>query len=748
MDKKGTLAERYKIGDLILDLGTFQVSRESEVIELSRLSFRLLLALVRASPNVLGHDDLVEQVWASHFVSNETVTQRIKLLRQALDDSATEPRYIGLVRGEGYRMLAEVGRLPAVELSSSVPPGVGGRKKLRYALAFLSLVLAALMVVYLWTSQQQSGDPDAIDFSAQSSIAILPFINASKNPADTYISEGLGDELRDQLGRIAGLRVAARSSSVAFRESAADAVAISNRLGVEKLIEGIFRHAGDDLEVTLQIINGATGLQVWMQTYSFDIRDVLAAQQQMADELAQQLLPMKEQEEVTSVPVTRNLSAHDLILLARHYEQQVRNQPIVDQALLLKAIDMYRLAINVDPTSALAQCRLGGALLYLGDVEAAKGPIFESLKLDSDLSDVQYTLGLYYWKRGQPGSGAAYERAIQLNPNNADALSAYAMWRWHQAEADTPEPYFLRALALDPMLPSRYLDLGNYYGNAGRSEEALHVIDELRTRFDDNQTALMQARIYELTGDYESAIFWALRARELQPDNPEPRWMVAELYARIGDFQHANEFESSPGPGQLYWQRRYDDLIELAEDLLFEQPGDIKTAYVLARAYNAKGRFRQAVVLLERAGLPDTVYSDSRRADGVESMTVLADAYDALGEAEKAKEYSDWLITFFQKMSDSGFQKSWWPHLYQACALSIARRADEALEQLVLSTRSPGLPWYPFLRDSHCFMRLADNPAYGAIIEDMDQRMAGLRRDLPDKLTALDAVRTNVKPQP
>lgn len=748
MDKKVTLAERYNVGDLVLDAGTFQVRRESEVIELSRLSFRLLLALVRASPNVLGHDDLVEQVWASHFVSNETVTQRIKLLRQALDDSATEPRYIGLVRGEGYRMLAEVEHLPASEISSSVSPGTASRTKLRFELVYITLVLAALMVVYLWNSQQQSGDPEAIDFDAQSSIAILPFINASRNPADTYISEGLGDELRDQLGRISGLRVAARSSSVAFRESTADAVAISNRLGVEKLVEGVFRHEGDNLEVTLQIINGTTGSQVWMQTYSLHIRDVLAAQQKMADELVQQLLPMKEQEAVTSVPVTRNLSAHDLILLARHYEQQVRNQPIVDQALLLKAIDMYRLAVNVDPTSALAQSRLGGALLYLGDVEAAKEPIFESLKLDSDLSDVQYTLGLYYWKRGQPGSGAAYERAIQLNPNNADALSAYAMWRWHQAEADTPEQYFLRALALDPMLPSRYLDLGNYYGNAGRSEEALQVIDELRSRFDDNQIALMQARIFELTGDYESAISWALRASELHPDNPEPRWMAAELYAQIGDFQHANEFEPSPGPGQLYWQRRYDELIELAEDLLFEQPGDIKTAYVLARAYNAKGRFRQAVFLLEHAGLPGTVYSDSRRADGVESMTVLADAYDALGELDKAAEYSDWLITFFQKMTDSGFQKSWWSHLYQACALSIAGRDDEALAQLDLSTHSPGLPWYPFLRDSHCFTRLADDPGYQLIIEGMDRRMAGLRENLPDRLTAHETVKTNVKPQP
>jgi DNA-binding winged helix-turn-helix (wHTH) protein len=99
---------RYRVGDLLVDDAAQEVHRGTRHIELPRLSYRLLLALVEVAPGVLSHDAIVNKVWSGRIVSPEAVTQRIKLLRQALDDDAKAPRYVALVRGEGYRLLADV----------------------------------------------------------------------------------------------------------------------------------------------------------------------------------------------------------------------------------------------------------------------------------------------------------------------------------------------------------------------------------------------------------------------------------------------------------------------------------------------------------------------------------------------------------------------------------------------------------------------------------------------------------------
>ena len=308
-------------------------------------------------------------------------------------------------------------------------------KRITLAGACFLLVGATAGLFYLiYPSVIEQAQSEAVQQNAvravagPNTIAVLAFRNASANPDDLYMSEGLGDELRDQLGRIAGLRVAARSSSVIFRETKLGAVGISAQLGVAKLVEGTLRRQGDQLRISVQIIDGATGFQEWTRSYDRTAFDLLAIQQEIATEVVMQILPESDFSVAMSNPATTDVSAHDLMLLARHYFQQVRDNPVVDLQLLLRAIDLYQKATIVDPDSALAQSRLGAALLYLGDVESAEKPIFTALELNPDLSEVQYTLGLYRWRRLLPGVGEAHKLAIELNPYNAYALEAYGKW--------------------------------------------------------------------------------------------------------------------------------------------------------------------------------------------------------------------------------------------------------------------------------------------------------------------------------
>src|SRR5688572_1679776 len=98
----------YRFADLTLDVGRGCLERNGEPIQLGRLTYRLVLALVESAPNVLTHDELVRLVWGGRATSPETVIQRVKLLRDALQDDAERPRYVSLVRGQGYRLVAPV----------------------------------------------------------------------------------------------------------------------------------------------------------------------------------------------------------------------------------------------------------------------------------------------------------------------------------------------------------------------------------------------------------------------------------------------------------------------------------------------------------------------------------------------------------------------------------------------------------------------------------------------------------------
>src|ERR1700733_2859715 len=109
----------YRVGDLLIDIGRQRVTRESVELSLSALSFELLLALARAAPNVLSFDQLMERVWPGLVVTQETVSQRVKLVRDAIGDDSQSPRYIAGVRGRGYRMVA---RVTPVSPPTETPP--------------------------------------------------------------------------------------------------------------------------------------------------------------------------------------------------------------------------------------------------------------------------------------------------------------------------------------------------------------------------------------------------------------------------------------------------------------------------------------------------------------------------------------------------------------------------------------------------------------------------------------------------
>jgi TolB-like protein/Tfp pilus assembly protein PilF len=492
------------------------------------------------------------------------------------------------------------------------------------------------------------------------SIAVLPFDNVSRDPDDAYLSAGFSDELRDQLGRVSGLRIAARSSSVVVRDQAVDARTMSEILGVAALVEGSVRRSSNSLRISVQLIDGRTGIAIWSDSYDRRPQEFLTVQQIIAEEIVKNILP--EQREVVARTATRSASANELMLLARFYEQSVRDQPDVDVETLLEAISLYRQATNLDPQSALAHSRLASALLYLGDLSGAEAPIFKALSLDPDLSEVQVTLGQYYWKRGLRGARGAWERAIELNPNNADALAAYASHVWMQGYNEQPEVLYRRALELDPLSLSRLGDLGHFLAQDGRVEETMQIVrrvEELKELFDDVASRYLVIRLLELTGQLDESIALAITLRDSQPENPAHVWLLAELYAEIGDFDTALKLDPE-GVGVLFKMGNYEELVDIAELLMIDEPQDRYLRYLLAFAYNATENFEGAIRILESTGLPGTVIPESTEAMDIEGLVYLASALERAGNIALAREYAGWLDARHHVDNEN-----WWVHTYR-----------------------------------------------------------------------------------
>jgi TolB-like protein/Tfp pilus assembly protein PilF len=600
-----------------------------------------------------------------------------------------------------------------------------GRARVALSMGLLMAGTAGLFLLIqpsLRLQEESRGAPTEVP----NSLAVLPFVNAGQNPDDTWLSEGLSDELRDQLGRVSGIRVAARSSSVAARAQELDALAISERLRVAHLVEGSLRRDGDKLRVSVQLIEGKSGLVLWSRAFERGPRELVNVQQSIAIMLVQQVLP--DAGPITAEPATLDYTANELMLMARHKLQQVRDRQEVDIGMLQESVSLYRRATEADPQSALAHSRLADALLYLGDIEAAEAPIFKALTLNPNLSEVQNTLGSFYWAKGLPEVGTAFERAVELNPNNANALANNAYWRWFQKfSLDHVGEYFERALEIDPLSLERYAALGEFYGQVGRLEDMYGIIERVQELFDTADAYRLTGWLLELAGRLDQSVAWTLRARDLEPENPDHISKLAELYALMGDFDTAMRLEPEPGVGLLFLMQRYGALIEQAEFLVIERPDDVELRYVLAFAYNATGQFEAAVHILSTTGQPDTVLEERvRSAADMEGFFALVNALAGAGQTPLARELAGvFEVEVWTSVPD------WWNKAYMACALAVLGQDDAALDTLQKIEDSPRLAWLTVVRDSFCLQRFTREPGYLALIDHLQDRQREMRERLP-----------------
>jgi TolB-like protein/DNA-binding winged helix-turn-helix (wHTH) protein/thioredoxin-like negative regulator of GroEL len=553
-------ASRYRLEELLIDVGRRQVWRGDTEIPLPGLSFDLLLELVRSCPNLVTYDQLMASVWPGLVVSPETVTQRVKLVRDALGDDARSPRYVSGIRGRGYRVIGRVEALPDPSESPSL------RSKLWHprhmAMAAAGLVFVLVVIGWLASRRYASDESGEAAIPAQT-IAVLPFENLSGDPANDYLGDGLSEDLTDRLANVPGLRVSARVSSLYFKDRQETAQAIGRLLGVRHLVEGSVRKSGNSLRVTAQLIDTASGYHLWSGRFDRPFSDVLAIQEEISLAILEDLdvQVIDKARALVMQGATTSPEALDLYLKARKLDQ--RWQPDTNE----RAIEYYERAIALDPAFAAAYLRLADAIASRGqasveppsaesNVTLIEPYIRKAIELDPDSADAHAFLARNLLTRfDMEGMRREMRAAEDLNPSSELALyhltQLYAFVGWPPEKAIEYAEQWVR---IDPLNPWAACNVAIAQGYAFKFDDALQTMDRLIER-DPNFWVAHYVRTWPLLelGRSQDALASAKRAVELHP-SPETRGDLALVYARMGDSEKArevlNEIPDSRGTGQ------------------------------------------------------------------------------------------------------------------------------------------------------------------------------------------------------
>ncbi|OGU08233.1 MAG: hypothetical protein A2W29_04635, partial [Gemmatimonadetes bacterium RBG_16_66_8] len=399
--------------------------------------------------------------------------------------------------------------------------------------------------------------------TAARSIAVLPFVNASPDPDNEYLSDGITDELIAALARVEGLRVASRTSVFALKGKPQDVRAIGALLGTAWVLEGTVRRAGERLRITTQLTGTEDGRLLWSERYDRRLDDVFALQDELAQTIVRTLsaTSFAHLAEPVARRYTENVRAYGLYLKGR-FAWNKRTQEGVTEA-----IGYFEQAAAEDPRYALAYTGLADSYALQLDYrsvpvaegfERAKHYARKALELDEGLAEAHASLAwaLFIHDWDWEGAGRAFRRAIEVNPRYAPAHQWYSMLLTAHGRHEEALIEGHTALELDPASVSGRRGMGWNYYYARRWDQAIY---HLSRGIEMNPTAEESYRVlglaHGLAGDLPTAERVLREARELPGAGPYSVSALGWVLARAGKAAEARsllaELEASAGRGYV-----------------------------------------------------------------------------------------------------------------------------------------------------------------------------------------------------
>ena len=436
------------------------------------------------------------------------------------------------------------------------------------------------------------------------SVAVLAFANLSDDKGNEYFSDGISEELLNVLAKIPGLKVAARTSAFYFKDKNVPIPEVAQKLGVAYVVEGSVRKAGNQVRITAQLINAADGFHVWSDTFTRELKDIFAVQDEIAGLIAQNL--QLKMGGAPRVARTVDPEAHRLVLEGRYF-WNLRN----DEGFA-RAETAFVKAIEIDPKYAEAHSGLAGVCVIRGqyrvldgydanpaDTGRARAEAQRAIDLEPTLAEPHAVLGYgLLFENRLAESEQEFQRALALNPNDPVVRCWHANILTAMGRIDQSLPEYEKTAELDPLwfinyqVYLRVLVLAQRYGDAlnaatraaalrtetdifipslgyvaeaslalGRKDEAVETArqvrrnGELRPRWDADAHAifvLREAGFGREAEDYAKEVFARL---------PSASYMRGYILAALGHFDEALPFLEQPQPGSLpgiYWGTMWD----------------------------------------------------------------------------------------------------------------------------------------------------------------------------------------------
>jgi len=568
--------------------------RAGAVVPLNPKAFDTLLALVENRGSAVGKDELMKLVWPDAFVEETNLTQQISILRKALGDRPEGSSYIETIPKRGYRFVAA--------LNDRVPARKTRLNWLALA-ATLLLVTGACVVAYVLLSRTRPETPIP-------AIAVLPFVDMSAAKDGEYFSDGLAEQLIDALTRVPGLHVAARTSSFAFKGKQQDIREIGTKLKVGLVVEGSVRQAGQSLRITAQLNAVKDGFHLWSETYDRDAKDMFNIQEEIARAIVAALRIRLSLQPTQPFVIrhTGNLEAYNLYLRGRYFWNKRSPESMA------RSREYFEDAIRKDPNYALAYAGLADAYVQAPAdlpssevVPRARAAARRAIEIDDRLAEPHTSIAFvrfnYDWD--WPGAEQEFRRAIELNPNYANAHHAYSHYLTAMARHSESLREAQRALDLEPLdtIINTHMEWCLYYERQYdealvKSRQTLEMVPNFL------QSTLILGMSYEQKHMHPEAIAAFQAARSLSKSGNALGYL-GNAYAVSG---RRGDALGVLADLQKLSKERYISPFNTA--LVYVGLGDKDRAFAwLERAYAERS---QRLVMLKVEPLLDRLRSDSR----------------------------------------------------------------------------------------------------------------------------------------
>ena len=579
--------ELYEFDEFRLDVAERTLSRRGERVPLTEKAFETLCALVKHGNHLVGKDELMTEVWAGAIVEENNLDKNISYLRKVLGENSGKAKFIETVRGHGYRFVAEVRevaeeekdaekrghvevlssnlQVPSQNGSESEPSAIAGglnfaesqisdykfqtnerqstkdeerisNRSWLIALTVLSILALGWLGIYLWR-----GNPKPADAPIKS-IAVLPFKPLVAENRDEALEIGMADTLISRLGNNREIVVRPLSSVRKFGKLEQDALTAGRALDVESVLDGSVQRWGDKIRVNVRLVKVADGTLLWTGTFNEEFTDIFVVQDAISNRVAAALaLQLGSDEKMRLTKrYTENVEAYGLYLKGRFHTARLTPPE------MRAGISYFQQAIEIDPSYALAYTGLAEAyraLATAGEMPAteffpkAKAAAQKAIEIDDHLADAHAILGfiIFWYDWDWNAAENQCRRALELNPNSADAYMFYAHLlsnTGHHAEALAE---IKRARELDPLSSRNNALEGQFLLHAGQTDEALA---RLQKTFDLEPNFwlahLFAASAYIEKGMFQEAVAEARNAREISGVSTHPIAFEGYALAKSG----------------------------------------------------------------------------------------------------------------------------------------------------------------------------------------------------------------------